>query len=149
MDRRDSPSHSAGLAWPGADQQTAAIEQNKGGQAAVPAVEDAVLVSAAAELTSLSEFDFFRAAWQHWHGVSIDEQRMEPVFVRFLYERKAPGWVRHFARQVINGANEGTLDPSGLRLDGYRRCEPLPDLSCRFTAETLACGLLALLVVLF
>lgn len=149
MDRRDSPSHSAGLAWPGADQATAAIEPDRATRTAIPAVEDALLVSAAAGLASLSEFDLFRAAWQHWHGGALDEQRMEPVFARYLHDRKAPGWVRHFARQVIGRANDGTLDPAELGLEGYRRCEPLPDLGCRFTAETLGGLLLALLVILF
>ncbi|MGF1610764.1 MAG: hypothetical protein ACFCUQ_15290 [Kiloniellales bacterium] len=149
MDRRDSPSHGAGLAWPGADQETAAIEQAKASQTAIPAVEDAVLVSAAAGLTSLSEYDLFRAAWHQWHGVAAREQRLEPAFARYLRDRKAPGWVRHFARRVIRQANEGTLDPTGLHLEGYRRCEPLPDLGCRFTAEALGGLLLALLVILF
>lgn len=149
MDRRNSPLHGAGLMWSGADQSTATIEQTKRGQATIPAVEDAVLVSAAAGLASVSEFDLFRAAWQQWHGAAADEQSMEPIFARYLHERTAPGWVRHFARQVIGRVNEGTLDPAGLGLEGYRRCEPLPDLRCRFTAEALCCLLLALLVVLF
>lgn len=149
MDRHDPPSRSAGLTWPGADRIAETNTHATAAPAAAPTTCDATLVSRAAALASLSEFDLFRAAWQQWHGSAADERRMEQVFARYLQEQTAPGWVRHFARRIVAEARDGRLDRAGLALDGYRRCEPLPDLTCRFTTEALCCCLLALIVILF
>lgn len=108
---------------------------------------DAELVSQAAALATVSEFDLFRAAWRSWHGSVPSERRVEPVFARFLHEREAPGYVRHFARRLLDAAAAGRFSPAAFGLEGYRRRDPLPDLSCRLSAEVLVCALIAVVVI--
>jgi len=111
--------------------------------------EDMELVNRAAETAAVSEFDLFQAAWQQWHGRKPEAKRLEPVFARYLSDGKAPGFVRHYARRVLDAALAGEIDPVALGLVGYRRRELLPDLSCRFSTELWTGALLTLLVVLF
>lgn len=110
-------------------------------------LDDAALVSHAAVTVAVSEFDLFRAAWHGWHGDHPREQATEAAFARFLQEGRAPAHVRHFARRVLDVEAAGGVARHDLGLTAYRRCEPLPDLSCRLSAEFLVCVLLALVVV--
>ena len=110
---------------------------------------DMALVNRAAEAAAVSEFDLFQAAWQQWHGSKPEAKRLEPVFARYLGDGKAPGFVRHYARRVLDAALAGEIDPVAFGLVGYRRREALPDLSCRFSTELWTGVLLTLLVVVF
>ena len=110
-------------------------------------LDDAALVCHAASLAVISEFDLFQAAWQGWHGRQAREQATEAAFARFLQDGRAPAYVRHFARRVLDIEAAGGLARHELGLTVYRCREPLPDLSCRLSAEVLVCALLALVVI--
>jgi len=109
---------------------------------------DGGLVARAAAVAALSEFDLFRAAWQRWSGQRPDERLIEPDFARYLHDGRVPAYVRHFARGLVDQARADGIDRDGLAFAGYRRSEPLPDLSSRLATEVLTCALIVLITVL-
>lgn len=147
MYRRNSSSKGVGFAGLGALRLSDILERLFRTTETPP--QDMELVNRAAETAAVSEFDLFQAAWQQWHGSRPEAKRLEPVFARYLSDGKAPGFVRHYARRVLDASRAGEIDPIALGLVGYRRREALPDLSCRFSTELWTGVLLTLLVILF
>ena len=62
---------------------------------------DVRLVHEAARLLRIHEFLLFELAYREWHGATADRGTLEREFMRYLYHRQVPVWVRHFARQVV------------------------------------------------
>lgn len=122
--------------------------QSMRAQPAEPRLVDAVMVSRAAEIAEISEFDLFRAAWQGWNGTLPQERGLERLFSRYLQEQEVPGFVRHFARRVIDDAEAGRLNRGLLGLHNFRRREALPDLRCGFTVEILSLALIGYIAFL-
>ena len=89
---------------------------------------DPRLVTDAAGILRLREFDLFRAAWQNWYGQSPDEEVLERFFVGYMFHQHVPFWVRHFANRVICDAGAGRLDRHVLGIVDYPTQEPLLDL---------------------
>ena len=119
-------------------------------RASLPAAElqDSEIISQAAAVTGVSEFDLFQAAWRQWHGKAAQERLIERVFVDYLRKGRAPTYARHFARRVLEAARAGQLDLAALGLSGFTIHEAIPDLSCHLTAEVLFCGLNGFLAIL-
>lgn len=113
-----------------------------------PALIDAAMVCRAAEIAEVSEFDLFQAAWQGWNGKLPDEHGLERLFSCYLHEQQVPGFVRHFARRVIDDAAAGRLNRDTLGLHRFQRREPLADLRCGFTVEVLSLALLGYIAFL-
>ena len=110
-------------------------------------VEDVEKVVAAASLLEIREFDLFHLAWKQWHGEEPDEKGLEKVFVRYLYKRELPYWVRHFVRRVNDDAATGRLDPVRLGAARYPRREGLVPLDLD-VPSVAAFGILVLLLIL-
>lgn len=109
---------------------------------------DADLVNAARALLGVLDFEFFRLAWNDWHGGEADDRELEPGFVTFLFREQAPSYVRRFARRVLDDEARGTLDPVALGIgESVKRATPLPDLRDEFLASSCAIALGLLLVV--
>lgn len=66
-----------------------------------PGDDDLILVSRACKALELLEFEFFRTAWRRWYGKEPDDAAIEPGFVTYLLQQRAPGYVRQFAREVV------------------------------------------------
>lgn len=103
------------------------------------APDDGELVTEARAAIGLLEFDFFRAAWRHWHGAEPEDRALEPAFVTYLFQQRVPGYVRHFARRVLAEAAVGRLDPAAFGLDQRAQGEAIPDLRDPFAAASMAC----------
>ena len=115
-----------------------------------PEIADADLVHAARDLLGLLEFEFFRLAWTVWHGSEANDRDLERGFMAFLFRQEAPGYVRHFARRVLEDEAQGCLDPVSLGVgETVKPASPLPDLRNEFTASCLAIALGVLLVIIF
>lgn len=110
--------------------------------------DDRNLVSDAAALLELRDFDLFRAAWRSWHGNDPDERHLEAAFVHFLFHDRAPAYVRHYARRACQDAAAERLDPRRLGAHHYPRRERLPDLRDGFAATAMGGLLLVLLTLL-
>ena len=107
--------------------------------------DDSDLVTAARAAVGLLEFDFFRAAWRHWHGAEPEDRALEPAFVTYLFQQRVPGYVRHFARWVLSEAAVGRLDPAAFGLDRRVQDEAIPDLRDPLAVASMA-GLLLLCI---
>jgi len=72
---------------------------------------DTRLVLDAAEVLRVREIDLFRLAWHRWHGRSSEDAVIERAFAAYMFGQRVPGWVRHYARDVLAKAERGRLQP--------------------------------------
>lgn len=89
---------------------------------------DVADVLEAAALLQVTEFEFFRIAYQTWYGVAIGDDGLERHYLPYMFKKRVPIWARHLAREVIGKADLGQLDPRAfgvmprqLTMDMYNR----------------------------
>jgi hypothetical protein len=75
----------------------------------IPADIEEVL-DVAAEL-DIQEFDVFRLAYAWWNGSESTDAKLEPFFVKYMFDEVVPHWVRQFTRMALQLKNEGRLLP--------------------------------------
>ncbi|MDX1512629.1 MAG: hypothetical protein R3174_02700 [Gammaproteobacteria bacterium] len=73
-----------------------------------PDTRDVLAASAELEIT---EFRLFELAYCRWFGEPLNETKMEQVYSGYMFQARAPYWVRHFCRDVLTHARNGDLDP--------------------------------------
>lgn len=73
--------------------------------------DDAALISEAAAALDTSEISIFRRAWAHWYGSPPDEASIEPPFLVYMFEGRAPSWARDYARRIVVRHEAETIDP--------------------------------------
>lgn len=102
---------------------------------------DAELVTEAAAALDTSEIEIFRRAWAHWHGDAVDEARIEPRFVVYMFGGRAPFWVRDYARQVVSENRSSLIQPQawGIRSSYIRN--PLLGYALTVLAVVVLIGL--------
>ena len=110
--------------------------------------KDGDLIQWAVDAAGVGEFDFFRAAWRAWHGSSAEEKTLERIFVAYLYSQKAPSFVRHFARRVLDAEAAGSLRSAELGLRGLRRVQRFRPRG-NVMADLTACAVFALVLIPF
>ena len=110
-------------------------------------LSDDELVTEAKAALGILDFELFRAAWRSRHGAEPNDRRLEPAFVTYLFTRFVPGYVRHFARQVLAEATAGRLEPADFGVKRGVREGPVPDLRDSFAATSVACVLAITLVI--
>jgi len=66
----------------------------------------------AAALLDTSEFDVFSIAYIKWFGKSASIKMLEKYFTAYMYNAVVPHWTRHFARNIIQLSDSGTLNPN-------------------------------------
>ncbi len=71
--------------------------------------DDASLVHQAAGVLRIHEFMLFMLAYRQWYGSPGEVREIERHFMLYLYRRRAPVWVRHFARQVVARSRQGPV----------------------------------------
>jgi len=108
---------------------------------------DPRLVSDAAALLHLREFDLFRAAWRNWFGQTPDDKVLDRVFVDYLFHQRVPFWVRHFANRAIRDVEAGRTDWRKLGIADYPTQEPVPDLGSAYLAITYVAVLVLYLLL--
>ena len=87
-------------------------------QAGTPAEapeSDLMLVSRAASLLDISEFELFRLAHERWRGRQPDERSLDHEFVEYMFRERVPCWVRHLAREICSAAAAGDLNVESYR----------------------------------
>ena len=111
-------------------------------------LSDADLAAEAKAALGILDFELFRTAWRNWYGAEPEDRRLEPAFVAYLYTTRLPGYVRHFARQVLAAAAAGRLDPAVFGVEGRQVQAAATDLSDRFAATSMALALLLTLLAI-
>lgn len=100
----------------------------------------------AAGLLDVSEFEVFQLAWMHWHGGPPADEEVEPIFVRYMFHRTVPPWVRSFSRMVEQRGHAGTLDGAALGVRRLRRSRRMVRKGVRYTV-VIVTVLLAVVVL--
>ncbi len=75
-----------------------------------PHAEERTVVEAASRL-NVSEFEFFRIAYENWFGRSAPDGEVEDCFDLYLARSTVPMWVRAFVREICGLHEAGRLDP--------------------------------------
>jgi len=75
---------------------------------------DGRLVMDAAALLDIREFDLFVLAYRRRFDRDPLPDRIEGIFVEYMFNQKAPAYVRQFAREAATAAAEGRLDPTAF-----------------------------------
>ena len=79
--------------------------------------EDLILVSRACKYLELLDFEFFRTAWRRGYGSEPDDAVIEPGFVTYLLQQRAPGYVRQFACEVLAHKDAREAETAALPKD--------------------------------
>ena len=72
--------------------------------------DEAKLIGFMAGVLQISEYEFFRIAYQNWFNHQIAEQRLDSLFKDYLATCEAPYWVNDFARKVHVRFKDGELN---------------------------------------
>jgi hypothetical protein len=83
-----------------------------------PDIEEVLDVAAYLDIT---EFEVFHLAYSWWHGQEPTDAKIEPFFVRYMFQGSVPHWVRQFTRMALRLRDQGRLDPEQL---GVQRLPP-------------------------
>ena len=68
--------------------------------------DDLNLVSEAAGILEVSDFDIFRLGYYHWFQKQEDFSALENLFGKFITNRAdCPFWARDYARKIIDAFN--------------------------------------------
>lgn len=86
--------------------------------------EDGTLTTQGAAALDVKEFAFFRLAYRWWFGEDANDEVLEQPFMRFLKTRRAPHWVRQFAREILDRQRSGQLDRTAYGLPVATRMSP-------------------------
>lgn len=72
-----------------------------------------------AALLDITEYLVFKLAYKDWFGERATDERVEPHFVKYMFQEIVPIWVRQYTRKVIKLDEEGSLNPRSLGV--YKR----------------------------
>lgn len=87
--------------------------------------EDVRQVLDATEILKVREIDLFRLAWHAWHGSPGEDRVIETAFVAYMFHKRVPPWVRKFARDTLDRAARGKLQPQPRGIVRRRHEPPL------------------------
>jgi hypothetical protein len=74
-------------------------------------VDDEVkLIGFISSILQISEYEFFRIAYQSWFNRPITEKRLDLLFKDYLATGSVPYWVNDFARKAHEKFKAGELD---------------------------------------
>lgn len=68
--------------------------------------QDASVVTLAANLLDVSEFEIFRASYESWYCDEGSNALLERQFGEYLKHGDVPFWVRHFSRERLSQERE-------------------------------------------
>ena len=72
--------------------------------------DDIKLIGFISALLQISEYEFFRIAYQSWFNRPIIEKRLNILFKDYLATGSVPYWVNDFARKAHEKFRAGKLD---------------------------------------
>ncbi|MBT4042911.1 MAG: hypothetical protein HOK21_12275 [Rhodospirillaceae bacterium] len=68
------------------------------------------VVSNAANLLDVGEFQFLQLAFVHWHGRDMRQDEIDAIFNSFMVHSEVPGWALLYARDICQLDRVGELD---------------------------------------
>ncbi|MCH7863825.1 MAG: hypothetical protein IIC56_01260 [Proteobacteria bacterium] len=80
---------------------------------------DRLVLIAAANQLQVGEFQFMQLAYWEWFAEDLPEARISKLFTGYMLKSEVPYWARHYARQIIEGCENGTIDENALHFHRY------------------------------
>ena len=74
-------------------------------------IEDVLELSA---LLEIREYDLFGLAYHWWFGCPANNKVLESHFVRYMFNKIVPHWMRHYSRMLLDLREQGILDREEL-----------------------------------
>ncbi len=71
---------------------------------------DRMIVSSAANLLQVGEFQFLQLAYREWFGKDLSEALIARLFSSYMLQNEVPHWARHYARLILSREERGQLD---------------------------------------
>ena len=107
-------------------------------------------VLAASAALQITEFRLFELAHERWFDEPAMTEKVEPVFIAYMFQDVVPHWVRHYSRAVLAAQRAGHLLPAEFgvnpRDDRYAEYGVGIRLAVAITIGTLMIFAVAMLV---
>lgn len=71
---------------------------------------DRKLVSSAANLLQVGEFQLLQLAYHAWFGQDLPQELVSRLFTTYMMHHQVPPWVRHYARSILERHRSGKLN---------------------------------------
>ncbi len=82
-------------------------------------MKDRLVLIAAANQLQVGEFQFMQLAYREWYDEELPEARVSKIFTNYMLKSEVPFWARHYARQIIEGCENGTIDDNAPQYHRY------------------------------
>ena len=69
-----------------------------------------MVVSSAANLLQVGEFQLLQLAYREWFGKDLPEALVARLFASYMLHNEVPHWARHYARLILMREEHGALD---------------------------------------
>lgn len=69
-----------------------------------------MVVSSAANLLQVGEFQFLQLAYREWFDKDLPEALVARLFSSYMLHDEVPHWARHYARVILSREERGQLD---------------------------------------
>ena len=77
------------------------------------------VVSAAANLLQVGEFQFLQLAYRAWFDEDLPEALVARLFSSYMLHDEVPHWARHYARLILSREERGQLDENDPAFHRY------------------------------
>jgi hypothetical protein len=78
-----------------------------------------VIVSSAANLLQVGEFQFLQLAYREWFDKDLPEAMVANLFGSYMLRNEVPHWARHYARVILMREEQGRLDENDAAFHRY------------------------------
>lgn len=82
-------------------------------------MEDRMIVSSAANILQVGEFQLLQLAYREWFGEDLPEAMVTQLFTAYMLRNEVPHWARHYARLILMREEQGTLAENDARYHRY------------------------------
>ena len=80
---------------------------------------DRMIVSSAANLLQVGEFQFLQLAYREWFDKDLPEALVARLFTSYMLHNEVPHWARHYARLIMMREERGQLDETDPTFHRY------------------------------
>lgn len=78
-----------------------------------------MVVSSAANLLQVGEFQFLQLAYREWFDKDLPEALVARLFSSYMLHNEVPHWARHYARSILSREERGQLDENDPTFHRY------------------------------
>ncbi len=82
-------------------------------------MEERMIISSAANVLQVGEFQFLQLAYREWFGEDLPEAMVSRLFAAYMLRNEVPHWARHYARLILMRDEQGTLAAHDARYHRY------------------------------